>query len=140
MIDIATIPSLEEREFTIGGTKFAATRMGAMEGWRTLEMIRRALASSEVSGVGEASVLRAVLSLPVEFVDQVRKIMFRHVEFATADSTWQPLAGAEDMAFSGLEPLAVYEVLARALAVNFMPSYREAASRLGLAAESLTPR
>ena len=62
---------------------------------------------------------------------QVGRKVFEKVSFANARiTTPQQLAGTEDTAFDGLEPVAVYEVLLRALAVNFTASFRALVSKL----------
>ena len=76
------------------------------------------------------SLLQMVLSLNPSFVTYVRKILFERVAFSNRLALDpMPLAGSEDMAFGGLEPVAIYEVLARALAVNFTASWQYAVSK-----------
>ena len=63
----------------------------------------------------------ALLSLDREFVNDVRDAMFKYVTFHVPGATKneQTLAGAEEIAFGSLSGVDVYEILARALAVNF---------------------
>ena len=141
MFDIDNPGGLLEAECEIGDTRFMLDKMGAMEAWRVLEVIRKEI--SNVAGLPitdlmtqlrgadmddairiGAKVAMAVMGLPVPFVEGLRKTLFKHVRFTgNGAKTPQVLAGAEDMAFNGLEPVAIYEVLVRSLAVNFSPSF-----------------
>ena len=129
---------LNVTEFEIGGARFVISKLPAMPAFALLEEIRRevgrrssALAPDDAGGAGTAGLLQLVLDLEPQFVDRVRRKLFENVVFANETArTPQPLAGAEDIAFEGLEPLAVYEVLLRCLAVNFSASLRGVVSRL----------
>ena len=83
----------------------------------------------EVSGVGVA-IIKLILGLSPEFVGRVRRQMFESVRFATDNNPQpRPLRGDEEMAFVGLGVFEMYEVLARALAVNFFTLFRAWQSR-----------
>ena len=138
--DIDLKKASTELDFQIGKTSFTITKMGAMSAWRLLEQIREKLGQTELdSYTGESQgFLQTVIGLDSSFVDRIREELFGYVYF-TNDSarTQQKVVGAEDMAFMGLEPSAIYEVLLRSLAVNFMPSLIEAGF-LRTGAEALT--
>ncbi len=139
VFDSTSIEKLTETEFEIDGTRFFIAKLPAMAAYDLMELIRHELGKSQAlvmpEGGEDATVsglLRVVLSLDPSFVKMVRRKLFERVSFANARATKpQQLAGAEDMAFDGLEPVAVYEVLVRCLAVNFTPSLRALGSRFG---------
>ena len=139
MIDLSNPDALLETEFGIEETRFVIGKMKAMEGFACLERIREQVGQSlglEVSTASTpAALLRIVLSLPTTFVEKLRVQLFKHVRYQNAHAvTLAPLTGNEDSAFDALEPSAIYEVLARSLAVNFTPSFRgivETISKLG---------
>ena len=121
-----------ETEAVIGPTTFSFTKLGAMEGWNVLERIREEVgktADLEKLEFGEdmkamaVSLLKAVLALPSPVVEEIRRRLFASVQFKSASTTWQALAGAEDSAFNGLESSAIYEVMGRSLSVNFFGSF-----------------
>ena len=68
---------------------------------------------------------REVMRLPIPFMDALRQRLFTRVEFKTDATSWGVLTGGEDTAFENLEPSAVYEVVVRALFVNFTDSCRD---------------
>ena len=140
---------LTKTEFEIGGTRFAVSKLPAMAGFDLLEAVRHELGKAkalslplptEVLNEDDRSIvalkdivafLEIVLSLEPAFVRQVRQKLFEKVAFSnTRVPTPQQLAGAEEMAFDGLEPIAIYEVLVRSAAVNFTPSLDALVSRL----------
>ena len=147
MIDISNPDALLETEFSIGETRFVIGKMKAMEGFACLERIREQVGKSlglEVSIASTpAALLRIVLSLPTTFIETLRVQLFRHVRYQNANAvTLAPLKGSEDTAFDELEPSAIYEVLARSLAVNFTPSFRgiaETISNLGSQESTSSP-
>lgn len=128
---------LTDTEFEIGGTRFFISKLPAMAGFDLLEVIRHEIGKSTSLRVPDrttenavGSLLQMVLSLDPSFVAYVRKILFEKVAFSNrlvVDPL--PLSGSEDMAFAGLEPVAIYEVLARCLAVNFTESWEYAVSK-----------
>ena len=133
---------LTKTEFEIGGTRFAVAKLPAMAGFDLLEAIRHELGKSQALSLPSmdaldnedgsiVSLLKIVLSLDPAFVRQVRQKLFEKVAFSnTRVPTPQQLVGAEEIAFDGLEPIAIYEVLARSAAVNFTPSLDALVSRL----------
>ena len=140
MVSLSNIGgNLTDTEFEIGGTRFFISKLPAVAGFDLMEVIRHEIGKSTSLRAPDAtsegaggSLLQMVLSLDPSFVAYVRKILFEKVTFSNrlAVNT-QKLAGAEDTAFGGLEPAAIYEVLTRALAVNFTASWEYAVSKLG---------
>ena len=137
-MNLPDMSSLTASEYQIGDARFFFAKLPALEAWDLLERIRFEFgkvsveASSPLDSDGSgASLLQTVLSLNPMFVRSVRDKLFEHVSFTNRyASDPQPLHGAEDTAFAGLEPVAVYEVLARALAVNFIESFQRLGSLL----------
>ena len=138
---------LTKTEFEISGTRFFIAKLPAMAAFDLLELIRHELGRSQALKVPEGtsdgdvhSLLKLVLSLDPAFVRLVRRELFSKVSFANARiATPQPLAGAEDTAFDTLEAVTIYEVLLRALAVNFTESLRAVVSRFGDATLASSP-
>ena len=115
---------LTATEFEIGGTRFFIAKLPAMAAFDLMELIRHELGRSQSLSVPDGSsdatvsgLLRMVLSLDPSFVATVRRKLFEKVSFSNQRvPTPQQLAGAEEMALDGLEPVAVYEILLRCLA------------------------
>ena len=111
-----------------GETTFTIAKMPATKGWDTLEEIREA-AGGQISlgagGIGGA--MQSVVSaLPKPFARQLRTTMFGHVTFRNhLAKDPLTLAGEEEMAFDAIEaePLAIYEIFMRSLALNFTDSF-----------------
>ena len=134
--DLVSDPeALLATEFAIGETRFRIAKLAAIPAWRLLERIRaevgRTLQGLDMPEAGEGksaamvAALSAVLALPEPFVESLRVTLFKHVQYSNRHvGQLSPLDGSEDSAFDGLEPVAVYEVLVRSLAVNFSPSFR----------------
>ena len=144
--DLSALESLTELECQIGETRFFFDKLGAMAAWQILERIRHELSRTpavELTAATDVGVLvRAILALDPVFIERLRCDLFAHVRFANTKAlTPQPLAGAEDMAFEGegVEPVAVYEVLVRSLAVNFTASFGAVVSQFGDEPPSSSP-
>ena len=139
MVSLSNIKGkLTDTEFEIGGTRFFVAKLSAVAGFDLLEVIRHEIGKSGVLGKEisdttaadtNAMWLQMVLSLDPAFVAYIRKILFEKVEFSNHLSARQPLAGVEDTAFLDLEPVAIYEVLVRALTVNFTASLESVVSK-----------
>ena len=137
-----SVATWTEPEATIDGTRFFFGKLPAMRGFEVLEQIRVEIGdkADEELTAGIESLLKALLSLSRGFVETLRRELFKAVRYSNARAqTPQVLAGAEDTAFDGLEPIAVYEVLGRSLAVNFSDSFRRLGSTLAAAAGSTSP-
>lgn len=79
-----------------------------------------------------AVLMRQIINLRPEFIDWLETKMFQHVRFSNQRTTPQQLAGAEDMAFGGLNVYDLHEVLVRSLAVNFLESFSDFLFRKGI--------
>ena len=140
----ALATSLDEREIVIGETTFRIAKLLPMDAFAVLELIREALGERLASLDADAqtpstAIVSIVLALPRETVEAVRTRLFRSVTFTNRMArTARPLHPDEAMAFQGLDPIAIYEVLIRSFAINFFDSFRGLRSRIP-AAESTSP-
>jgi len=148
MIDMNNLEGLMDPEVRIGetdqaeGTVFYFNKMPAMKGWTTLLGIREAVGAQMKPEELNPDILRIVMALPTVYVLKLQETMFQYVDFSSASTSPQQLKGAEDMAFDGLEPGAIMEILVRSLCVNFSPSFREIIEQISrvLKQASPTPR
>lgn len=125
-----------DTEFDVGGASFRIRKLLAMDAYQTLEIIRPSLAALDIGeGEGSGAITRIVGGLPPSVVEEARQRLFAGIQFQKPPqiTIWTRLAGQEETAFMDAEPIAVYEVLARAMAVNFMPSWDALQSLLGQA-------
>ena len=149
------IKDFGKTKFKIKGSEFSIEKLPPMKGFRIAEEIRVNLAESadrfEVKGGSETEsatlFFKALLGLPPDFIDELMSKMFEHIQFTGKDTGtekgWQSLSGSEDSAFINFEVINIYEVLVRALYVNFSGSFSEIASSfpgMGKAFESLKPK
>lgn len=142
MIDklIKKIKNFGATEFKINGTKFSIEKLPPMKGFRVAEEIRVNLAEAaskfDIKGSSEiessALFFQALLALSPDFIDTLMEKMFECIQFTGKDtgqeSGWQSLSGSEDSAFINFEVINIYEVLWRALFVNFHGSFSGIAS------------
>ncbi len=122
---------MTEREVKLGETTFIIGKLNAMEGFKLLESIREQLGLTlselntakmqEQNFLGE--ILKSVVRLPQQYVQkELIPILFNNIQFSKSNQVGGlRLHGAEEMAF--IDPLHVYEVLLRALCVNFYSSF-----------------
>ncbi len=137
MVSLSNISrNLTDTEFEIGGTRFFISKLSAVAGFDLLEVIRHELGKSTSLRVPmQCPRSRGLLAPDGPFPGPVLRglrseILFERVAFSNRLAVDpQSLSGSEDMAFGGLEPVAIYEVLARALAVNFTGSWQYAVSK-----------
>ena len=119
-------------DFTIGKTHFKITKLSAMDGFYLFERIRYDLAQSAPAAkeITEAEginiFIKSVLGLPPEKLETYRRTLFKNIVYKTASvDGFVTLLDAEDMAFEGMNPSAIYGVLGRALLVNFFESLKD---------------
>lgn len=129
----ALADQLDQREVVIDGTTYRIEKLLPMEAYRVLEVMRR-VAGPILAGLPKGSSVGVILGrimgqVPPETVETVRVALFKNVRFSNdrTKQTFRPLHPDEAMAFS--DPVHVYEILVRAMAVNFTASFRAAASR-----------
>lgn len=134
------VKSFGDNKFQIKGTKFSIEKLPPMKGFKVAEEIRVGLAeSADKFDVKEGQenenatlFFKALLGLDTDFVEDLMDDMFDCIQFTGKDTGqekgWQSLKGSEDSAFINFEVINIYEVLWRALFVNFSGSFSEIGS------------
>ena len=135
------LEALLEPKVQIGDIHFVINKMKAMEAYDLMDDIRLQVAQSAgmpMLGIGDSldeqsswilSLIAMVMGFDKQFVERVRRRLFQRIEFLDPHSSSnRVLAGNEDIAFAGLEPLVVYELIVRSLAINFTASLRSLGS------------
>ena len=124
-----------EPEFQIGSTHYRVVKFAAKQGWQLFEQIRREFGKSDFDIDGNLdmkaflSLLKTVLELDTVFVEKLRVTLFANVFYRNEHAqTEQSLLNSEDMGVE--EPLDIYEIMFRSLAVNFTRSFKGLISRL----------
>lgn len=130
---------LSNPKFKIKETEFIVSKIPPMQSFDVAEFIRFSLAKSadsfsidDKSSETENATLffKAVLGLDPAVVGHIRDELFAHIEFTGSgvEKGYMPLSGAEDMAFQNFEVVNIYEVIGRALFINFFGSFAGIAS------------
>ena len=141
---------IQETEFEIEDVLFKVEKLPAMKALEVFERLRTELQEVFTSDsvmnillgaetndqVGNslmvAQIVDVLLRIPPNVIGMLRQELFQSVRFHAPHHPGAGhvvLAGREDEAFT--EPLDVYEVIARCLAVNFGNSVRRSGSRWG---------
>ena len=141
-----------DRTFSLDGsegtTHFTIHKLLAMEGFRVLDKIREAVGERLSHVDSDASVptmIAAVaLSIPTAKVEEIMRPLFAQVTYTNTHAK-TPLKVSDgniidDAAFAGLEPIAIYNLLIRCLAVNFFSSFTEIKSLLATALPDSSPQ
>lgn len=125
--------------FKIKGSEFSITKLSPMAGFHMSEYIRvnlvqsaNSFETSDDTAASQAALFfKAVLGMDQIVVEHIRNQLFQEIQFKTADVAlgWVDLKDSIDMAFQDFEPINIYEVLVRALYVNFSGSFSEIGSR-----------
>ena len=136
------IKGITDSEVKIGATKFRFEKLLALEAFEVLEDLRPGLAEAIGKQRGTTDIEQIasmVLGLPQWTVEKMRAKLFTSVTFTRKPNYVDPvrLDRDEEGAFDELEPIHVYEVLARAFAVNFFGSFSVLQSLMG--AEETSP-
>lgn len=120
-------------EFTIGNTKFMIHKLTGFEGFRVLESLREKLAEAvaSIDFKTEEDVKKIfinIMRMPASYIEgYLIPSLFCNVSYANPSApNFMPIKGmgAIDMAFEKLEPTDIYEVLLRALCINFYQSFK----------------
>lgn len=146
------LKSFDNTKFEIKGVKFSVSKLPPMDGFKMAEEIRVNLAmTADKFDAGDGSeqqsmvlFFKSLLGLDPIFVDDIRSRLFKHVQFsgdaANVKSGWVELDGLEDQAFEKFEVINIYEVLARALFINFHGSFSAITSTFPGVAQILKQR
>ena len=129
------VSSFKDVKFSVGNTKFNIAKLPPMAGFRLVEEIRVNLVSASDkldSGDGTEAknatlFIKSIMGLSPIFIQKLMDSLFEYVEYSGVDSGvekgWAKLKGLEDSAFQNFEVIQIYEVLVRALYVNFSGSF-----------------
>ena len=125
------LEELKKTTVTLGTTRFTINKLSACAALELLERTRVALATTVVPG-GEsdllgASIFTAIAAIPVEFSKDLRRELFKKVQFRRSGDSRDIYLTEEmwDMAFEGLEASDIYNLMLRALVVNFFYSFEK---------------
>lgn len=140
----------DEQEFKIGDVRFRVGKMPALKAFNLLEYMRKVVADrDETAGIDPGNgtiamvmLVKAIAGLPTDAVEHIRRELFPCVQYWTPNvhggSGIELLTDDDvDAAFATLEPIKIYELIVRCLAVNFTGSFAAILSDFPLAAEIL---
>lgn len=132
---------LTRQQVKKGNVTFQIERLTPMEGYELLDKLRNMIGEVVAQSweqSPQAFIISALSRLPHENLEYVRKELFERIQFSRPDTAMQPrpLAGSEDIAFEGLDPGTVYEMVVRAFAVNFTDILQRVQSALEAAEKS----
>lgn len=130
-------------DFEIGSLSFHIVKANAEEGFPLLEMVRSAvtdptsmrLAAGADQGDAYAALMRAVLSVDPVKVAKLRDELFKYVDVKVQGSSFQRLPKVRAVVMNEIEAPDIYEIIVRAIAVNFSKSFLGLLNRLGLGAQ-----
>ena len=154
MLTDKSIEQLNQPTAEIGGKTFYFRKMGPFKQLPIVEQIRSkgirdilaAMPTRKVSDFGEGEeaesllfeqkqtdFLLGILSADEELIKYLLDKMFQYVDYTDEDSP-DPvtLRRKEEGVFAKMDVFAIYEVLLRALVVNFLDSSLELLSRIGV--------
>ena len=134
-------PDFLATDFSLGGggedgapvTRFRIQKLLPMEAYYVLEEFRvglgPSLAKLDLKGDESESDLSALAgvvgAIPHHTLESIRKRIFAQIFFTNnLAPKARPVHPDEGMAFRGLQPMAIYEVLIRGFAVNFIESFQ----------------
>ena len=131
-------------EFKIGALNFRIVKVNAEDGFPLLEMIRCAVTDpasmkfadgADQSQAG-ASLMRAVLAIDPAKLAKIRDELFKHIEVCVdGGAMYQRLPKVRSVVMDNIEAPDVYEIIVRAIVVNFTKSFVGLLTRLGLASQ-----
>lgn len=149
-MDIERLKPLSQENFSIGQVDFQIRPLSAPDQFSLLEYVRNELVRVELSPAfinlflggfegltSDELLLRLItgfLSLSPRAMATIKGKLFEHVGWRSTEMNvpqYSELVGVEEMAFGQLGPGAIYEVIIRGLAVNFIVSSAETITRLG---------
>ena len=148
MFDIDNIDTEEfkKKEFTIADTKFVINKLNAYQGMLLLDKIRVSLFASEIGDSSNelAMLLKSIAGFPHDKLIEIQGILFAKVQYCKKGDNAKLYLSSEnhiDMAFGDGEPVDIYELLLRCLAVNFTNSFKKIADKAkGLILQDTKPK
>lgn len=144
---LSLLPDLESAEWVAEGddgqtTRFFFSKLPATKQLPAMEILRTSIGRMNfrlelVQGLGDifAIFMDAIVRMPEDAVERLMPLMFEGVKYVNKHNEkavpgGNRVRGDEDNAFRGLDAFAIYEVLSRALAVNFARPFFNRASKL----------
>lgn len=125
MISEHSLQELTKEVWNHGGTTYTFRKLNAIDGWRIMDRIRKAISEATPSEIDSNDPLtifvKTIMGLDSDFVDALRIEMFKYVNYSrdNKSDTPVPLAGHEAEAFMDSSFDAIYNVLVRSLVLNF---------------------
>ena len=129
------LDGLQEPRFRLGGTEFSVKKLLPFDSFRVAEMIRSGVGSemARVEFSGNAAedfpkLLYVAFGAKEDAVERIRVTLFKTVKFKNGRDIldWIQVEGSEGIAFE--DPVYVYGLLARCIAINFSKSLAVALS------------
>ena len=136
-----TLKGLTNPEFVIAGATFRVSKLKGVAGFDMLELIRTAMAggSNTLSGAGMSEeeagskIMGLLFSIDPSKVREIREIVFQNLDVKLpAADRFLELGKVEAAVIDLIEPVDIYEIIARFIAVNFTKSIVGMMNRLGL--------
>jgi hypothetical protein len=137
------INDLGQRDFELSGIKFRIEKMNAFDGFNVLEKVRFAVGetigglpsfSGENSEANGKAMIAVIMGIRPDHLADIFQDCLEHSSVCMSGDSYISAVSAR-AAIEGIDPLDIYELIARFLAVNFMKSFRSLLSRLGLEVE-----
>lgn len=134
---------LSEPEFEIRNIKFRINKLKGIAGFELLEKVRTALGQRDLSDSfsGDemstgASIIGALCSIPSKNVMDILNDCKSCIDVKLPSSQgYMPFREVEGLVAEAIEPIDYYELIARALSVNFTKSFLDLLSRFGLSVQ-----
>ncbi|MEE9451373.1 MAG: hypothetical protein V3V61_01290 [Gammaproteobacteria bacterium] len=133
------IDEYKNSKVEIGKTTFVIDKLNANAGFKVLEILRVAIIASgesfQTAGNDFMNMCKGVLGLPIDIVESVKTELFNNIRFFKEKNETKGKGiylqrQCYDMAFEGLEPIDMYDLLLRALVVNFFSSFQKLKSKI----------
>ena len=136
------LEGLTNSTFMIEGAEFRVLKLKGLEGFELLEKIRVALAGqsmgsamTEGSTEGEigANMMHMIFSINPKDVAEIRSVVFQNLDVKLPDADRAVAVSKVEAILTDLiEPVDIYEIIVRFIAVNFTKSIVGMMNRLGL--------
>jgi hypothetical protein len=130
-----------EPEFEISGINFRIVKANAEEGFHLLELVRSAITDPSSMRMAEgasqetsyAALMRAIVAVNPEKLAKLREEFFKYVEVRFPQTQqYDRIPKVRNLLMNAIEAPDNYEILARAILVNFSKSFLGLLTRLGL--------
>jgi hypothetical protein len=132
---------LTNPDFEISGCEFHVAKLKGLQGFRVFEKIRVALGRAHESVTFESdskedvakAMISVVTKLQADDVEAVFRDLMPCIDVKLPNSdVMNPYSKMTGVIYEIIDPLDIYEIIVRAVAVNFMESFLRVLSRAGL--------